>query len=68
MARTFEFVSQFVGCVTVTVSPNQIIIIIIIMLLGSGLPIFACMENERKANDVMMMMKVINQCSILSIV
>ena len=31
MARTFEFVSQFVGCVTVTVSPNQIIIIIIII-------------------------------------
>ena len=26
MARTFEFVLQFVGCVTVTVSPNQIII------------------------------------------
>ena len=31
MARTFEFVLQFVGCVTVTVSPNQIIIIIIII-------------------------------------
>ena len=30
MARTFEFVLHFVGCVTVTVSPNQIIIIIII--------------------------------------
>ena len=29
MARTFEFVLHFVGCVTVTVSPNQIIIIII---------------------------------------
>ena len=28
--RTFEFVLHFVGCVTVTVSPNQIIIIIII--------------------------------------
>ena len=27
MARTFEFVLHFVGCVTVTVSPNQIIII-----------------------------------------
>ena len=31
--RTFEFVLQFVGCVTVTVSPNQIIIIIIIITL-----------------------------------
>ena len=31
MARTFEFVLHFVGCVTVTVSPNQIIIIIIII-------------------------------------
>ena len=29
MARTFEFVLHIVGCVTVTVSPNQIIIIII---------------------------------------
>ena len=28
-ARTFEFVLQFVGCDTVIVSPNQIIIIII---------------------------------------
>ena len=27
MARTFEFVLHFVRCVTVTVSPNQIIII-----------------------------------------
>ena len=26
-ARTFEFVLHFVGCDTVTVSPNQIIII-----------------------------------------
>ena len=33
MARTFEFVLQFVGCVTVTVSPNQIIIIIIIIIV-----------------------------------
>ena len=32
MARTFEFVLHFVGCVTVTVSPNQIIIIIIIKI------------------------------------
>ena len=32
LARTFEFV-QFVGCVTVTVSPNQIIIIIIIIII-----------------------------------
>ena len=31
MARTFEFVLNFVGCVTVTVSPNQINIIIIII-------------------------------------
>ena len=31
MAGTFEFVLHFVGCVTVTVSPNQIIIIIIII-------------------------------------
>ena len=30
MARTFEFVLHFVGCVTVTVSPNQIISIIVI--------------------------------------
>ena len=30
-ARTFEFVSHFVECDTVTVSPNQIIIIIIII-------------------------------------
>ena len=29
---SFEFVLQFVGCVTVTVSPNQIIIIIIIII------------------------------------
>ena len=36
MARTFEFVSQFVGCVTVTVSPNQIIIIIIIIIISAG--------------------------------
>ena len=28
-ARTFEYVLHFVGCDTVTVSPNQIIIIII---------------------------------------
>ena len=33
MARTFEFVLHFVGCVTVTVSPNQIIIIIIIIII-----------------------------------
>ena len=33
MARTFEFVLYFVGCVTVTVSPNQIIIIIIIIII-----------------------------------
>ena len=32
MARTFEFVLHFVECVTVTVSPNQIIIIIIIIM------------------------------------
>ena len=32
MARTFEFVLHFVECVTVTVSPNQIIIIIIITI------------------------------------
>ena len=31
MARTFEYVLHFVRCVTVTVSPNQIIIIIIII-------------------------------------
>ena len=31
MARTFEFVLHFVRCVLVTVSPNKIIIIIIIM-------------------------------------
>ena len=31
MARTFAFVLHFVGCVTVTMSPNQIIIIIIII-------------------------------------
>ena len=30
MARTFEYVLHFVRCATVTVSPNQIIIIIII--------------------------------------
>ena len=30
LARTFEFVLHFVSCVAVTVSPNQIIIIIII--------------------------------------
>ena len=30
-ARTFEFVLHFVRCVRVTVSPNQIIIIIIII-------------------------------------
>ena len=34
MARTFEFVLHFVGCVTVTVSPNQIIIIIIIIIMN----------------------------------
>ena len=33
LARTFEFVLHFVGCVTVTVSPNQIIIIIIIIII-----------------------------------
>ena len=27
MARTFEYVLHFVRCVTVTVSPNQIIIV-----------------------------------------
>ena len=32
MARTFEYVLHFVRCVTVTVSPNQIIIIIISQL------------------------------------
>ena len=32
MAHTFEFVLHFVRCVTVTVSPNQIIIIIIIII------------------------------------
>ena len=32
MARTFEVVLHFVRCVTVTVSPNQIIIIIIIII------------------------------------
>ena len=31
MARTFEFVLHFVRCVTVTVSPNQISIIIVII-------------------------------------
>ena len=36
MARTFEFVLQFVGCVTVTVSPNQIIIIIIIIIIKAA--------------------------------
>ena len=42
MARTFEFVLHFVGCVTVTVSPNQIIIIIIIInIFGSKFP---CMD------------------------
>ena len=35
MARTFKFVLHFVGCVTVTVSPNQIIIIIIIIIILS---------------------------------
>ena len=34
MACTFEFVLHFVRCVTVTVSPNQIIINIIIMASG----------------------------------
>ena len=29
MAHTFEFVLRFLSCVTVTVSPNQIIIIFI---------------------------------------
>ena len=33
MARTFEFVLHFVGCVTVTLSPNQINIIIIIIII-----------------------------------
>ena len=36
MARTFEFVLHFVGCVTVTVSPNRIIIIIVERLLRDG--------------------------------
>ena len=33
MAHTFEYVLHFVRCVTVTVSPNQIIIIIIISII-----------------------------------
>ena len=41
MARTFEFVLQFVGCVTVTVSPNQIIIIIIIIIIIFCVPLFS---------------------------
>ena len=37
MAHTFEFVLHFVGCVTVTVSPNQIIIIHLLLLILRGL-------------------------------
>ena len=33
MARTFEFVLHLVRCVTVTVSPNQIIITFIMLVL-----------------------------------
>ena len=32
MAHTFDFVLHFVRCVMVTVSPNQIIIVVIITL------------------------------------
>ena len=48
MARTFEFVLHFVGCVTVTVSPNQIIIIIIINSTRSGviLALYYTRENS----------------------
>ena len=36
MARTFEYVLHFVECDTVTVSPNQIIIIIVRDMLHTG--------------------------------
>ena len=46
MARTFEFVLHFVGCVTVTVSLNQIIIIIIIFFNTPG-PARGDIKNDK---------------------
>ena len=45
--RTFEFVLHFVRCVTVTVSPNQIIIIIIIIVNYAN-----CCRTQHKAATI----------------